>query len=60
MFEVSIRGVAQELEQVVVKTVGVGSVDDHVGNGQDFEEQTCSLTLIDTWLEKKSVINLKF
>lgn len=48
MLEVCIGGVAEELEQVVVKTVGVGSVDDHVGDGQDFEEQACSLTLIDT------------
>lgn len=46
MFQVRVRRVAQELEEVVVETVGVGSVDDYIRDGQDFEEQPCALTLI--------------
>lgn len=48
MLQVGVRSVTQELEEVVMETVGVGSVDDHVRDGQDFEEQPGPLTLIGT------------
>lgn len=46
MFQVGVGRITEELEEVVVETVGMGSVDDHIADGQDFEEQACSLTLI--------------
>lgn len=46
MFQVGIRRITEELEQIVMETVCMGSVDDHIGDSQDFEEQPGSLTLI--------------
>lgn len=51
MFEVCIWCVTEEFEQIVVQTVGMGSVNDHIRDSQDFEEQTRSLTLIGPWLQ---------
>lgn len=46
--QVSIRGIPKELEKVVVKTVGVGAVDDEVGDSEHLEQQTSSLALFGT------------
>lgn len=46
MLQVRVRRIAEELEEVVVETVRVGSVDDYIRDGQDFKEQPCALTLI--------------
>ena len=54
MFQVGIWCVAEELEEIVVETVGVGPVDDHIGDSQDFEEQPGSLTLIGPWWGRTS------
>lgn len=45
MLQVGVRGVAEELEEVVVETVGVGSIDDEVGHGEDLEQETGPLAL---------------
>lgn len=46
MFQVRIRCIAKELEEVVMETVRVGSIDYHIRDGQDFKEQPRPLTLI--------------
>lgn len=46
MFQVCVRCIAKELEEIVMETVCVGSIDDDVRDGQDFKEQPCTLTLI--------------
>lgn len=46
MFQVCVRCVTKELEEIVVETVRVGSIDDYIRDGQDFKEQPCTLTLI--------------
>lgn len=46
MFQVCVRCITKELEEVVVETVRVGSIDDYIRDGQDLQEQPCSLTLI--------------
>ena len=46
VLQVGVRSVAKELEEVVMETVGVGTVDDQVGDGQDFEEQAGTLALV--------------
>ena len=46
VLQVGVRGVAQELEQVVVETVGVRPVDDQVRHGQHLEEQPGALALV--------------
>lgn len=46
--QVSIRGIPEELEKVVVKTVGVGAVDDEVRDSEHLEQQACSLALFGT------------
>lgn len=46
MFQVRIRCIAKELEEVIMETVRVGSIDYHIRDGQDFKEQPRSLTLI--------------
>ena len=48
VFQVSVRGVTQELEEVVVETVGVGAVDDEIGDGEHLEQETGSLALFGT------------
>lgn len=48
MFQVGIRCIAKELEEIVVEAVRVGSIDDYIRDGQDFKEQPCTLTLIGT------------
>ena len=46
VLQVGVGGVAQELEQVVVETVGVRPVDDQVRHGQHLEEQPGALALV--------------
>ena len=46
VFQVGIRRITKELEEIVVETVGMGPVNDHIGYSQHFEEQSGSLTLI--------------
>ena len=46
MFQVCLRCITKELEEVIMETVGMGSVDDHIRDGQDFKEQASALTLI--------------
>lgn len=46
MFQVRIRCITKELEEVVMETVRVGSIDHHIRDGQDFKEQPRSLALI--------------
>lgn len=46
MFQVCVRCVTEELEEIVMETVRVGSIDDDIRDGQDLKEQPCSLTLI--------------
>ncbi|TNN31030.1 hypothetical protein EYF80_058817 [Liparis tanakae] len=46
MFQVGVRRVAEELEEVVVEAVGVRPVDHHVADGEHLEEQACPLTLV--------------
>ena len=43
ILEVSARGVGQELEQVIVKTLGARPVDDHVWDGQNLDPNWNSL-----------------
>lgn len=43
--QVSIRGVPEELEEVIVKAVGVGAVNDEVGDREHLEQETGSLAL---------------
>lgn len=37
VLQVSIRSIPKELEEVVMKTVSVGAVNDEVGDGEHFE-----------------------
>lgn len=46
MFQVRIRCITKELEEIIMEAVSVGSVDDHIRDSQDFKEQPCTLTLI--------------
>lgn len=46
MFQVRVRCIAKELEEIVMETVRVGSIDYHVRDGQDFKEKPRTLTLI--------------
>lgn len=46
--QVSVGGIPEELEKVVVKTVGVGAVDDEVGDSEHLEQQAGSLALFGT------------
>lgn len=45
MLQVSIRGIAQKLEQVIMEAVGMGAVDDEVGYGEHLEQESGSLAL---------------
>lgn len=45
MLQVSIRSVAEELEEVVMEAVGVGAVNDEVRYGEHLEQETGSLAL---------------
>lgn len=49
MFQIGIWCITKELEEIVMETVSVGSVDDHIRDSQDFEEQPGSLTLIGSY-----------
>ena len=55
MFQVGIRCIAKELEEIVVEAVRVGSIDDYIRDGQDFKEQPCTLTLIGTWRDEGKI-----
>lgn len=57
VLQISIRGVAEELEEVIVKAVGVCAVNDEVGNGEHFEQETGSLALFGTVSEQPLCIN---
>lgn len=46
MFQVRVRCIAKELEEIVMETVRVGSIDYHIRDGQDFKEKPRTLTLI--------------
>ena len=48
MLQVSIRGIPEELEQVIVEAVGVGAVNDEVGDGEHLEQEAGSLALFGT------------
>lgn len=45
MLQVSVRRIPEELEEVVVESVGVGAVDDEVGDGEDLEQEAGPLAL---------------
>lgn len=49
MFQVRIRCITKEFEEIIMETVRVGSIDYHIRDGQDFKEQPRSLTLIGSW-----------
>lgn len=44
--QVGVGGVAQEFEEVVVEAVGVGAVDDEVGDGEHLEQEAGPLALL--------------
>lgn len=46
VLQVGVRCVAEELEEIIMETVGVRPVDNHVRDGQNLKEKPCSLTLI--------------
>lgn len=48
MLQVSIRCVPEELEEVIVETIGVGAVNDEVGDGEHLEQETGPLALFGT------------
>jgi len=45
MLQVSIRGIPEELEEVIVEPVSVGAVDDEVGDGEHLEQEAGPLAL---------------
>lgn len=45
VLQVSIWGVAEELEEIIVKTVSVGAVDDEVRDRKHFEQESSPLAL---------------
>lgn len=48
MLQVSIRGVPEELEEVIVEAVSMGAVNNKVGDGENLEQETGSLALFGT------------
>lgn len=48
MLQVSIRGIPEELEQVIVEAVSMGAVNDEVGDGEHLEQEAGSLALFGT------------
>ena len=48
MFQVSIRGIPEELEEVIVEAVSVGAVNNEVRDGEHLEQETGSLALFGT------------
>lgn len=45
MLQVGVRGVPEELEEVIVQAVGMGAVNDEVRDGEHLEQETGSLAL---------------
>lgn len=48
MLQVSIRGIPEELEQVIVEAVSMGAVNDEVGDSEHLEQEAGSLALFGT------------
>lgn len=46
VFQISVRRVSEELKEIVMETVRMCAVDDHVRDRQDLEEKPRSLTLV--------------
>lgn len=57
MLQVSIRGVPEELEEVIMEAVGMGTVNDEVGDGENLEQETGSLALFGTVPKQPLCIN---
>lgn len=48
VLQVGLRGIAEEFEKVIVEAVGVGAVNDEVGDGEHLEQEAGPLTLFGT------------
>lgn len=52
MPQVGIRGIPEELEEIIVETVSMGAVNDEVGDGEHLEQEAGSLALFGTVSEQ--------